>query len=115
MTPELEWQDNKDQPFSRAHPLEIYIPKETLISLIEAQIAIVERGRVPIIESEEEREFIDTLLRERHELRAWAEKYSSSHIFVQMSPRSEFFEPGDEVAGQQHTKLPPMPPSDTVS
>lgn len=85
-----EWDDNADQPFNRMHPLEVYIEKETLAGVVEAQIAVIERGRAPIIESEEETTFVEGLLTERRQLVEWVRNYPQSHVFVQLYPQSEF-------------------------
>lgn len=87
------WRSNDDQPFGRGHPLELYIPKAMFTSIVEAQIATVEKNRVPIIESAEETAFIDNMLSERKRLLKWIANYQDTEIFVQMSPHSEFTEP----------------------
>lgn len=110
-----QWRTNDDQPFSRKYPLEIYVAKDTLADILRWQIATIESGRVPIIESQEETALADKVLDERRILLKWAEAYPDTHIFMQMSPHSEFVVEEEEEEEESFPFDDDLPPGTLLS
>ena len=94
---ELEALLAPDTPVSPEHPLTLWIGRDVLVSVLEDNLENIERNRVPLVESEDERQAIDRIAAERRAFLRWVRAWDGANLFIGLFPCTEY-EPEENLS-----------------